>query len=232
MKKIFFMHVPKCGGTSVKKAFVENFKSNRIFNIDAHASKYVVDNFTGDDLQYFRDKLVVYAMATDKYDLIMGHTVFNKLLIENPFNKYSLVSLVRDPVSRFLSHYFYNRYKESTHYKIDDSFESFINSKAAKNMSSYYLKYFSGMDGRPSLDKARVNVSKFDVVGVLENLESFSNMISERLGIRFDIGHDNKNPVEDDDDRRKLSTAQMSEIQSICHEDIQIYKHICEVFQP
>ncbi|WP_432697897.1 sulfotransferase family 2 domain-containing protein [Marinobacterium sp. YM272] len=232
MKKMFFMHVPKCGGTSIKKALAKGYDHKKIFSVDAHASKYVVDNIGKKlGLHEFRDMLVLYVLATGKYNLVMGHSVYNPLMKEQFSDDYGLVSLVRDPISRFVSHFFYNKHKDSDHFRFDYDLEAFIESEEASSLGSFYKKYFSGVQEKASLATALANMSKFDIVGTLEDLPKFADDIEQMFGIQVEFGHENKSPKPQAAQVSSLSNYQLQKIEDICKDDIEIYKEIKRSFR-
>jgi hypothetical protein len=231
VRKMFFMHIPKCGGTSVKNALAKGYEHKKIFSLDAHASKYVTDAVPQlKGLDQFRDGLMLYALATDKYNLIMGHSVFNSLMLRNFSKDYGLVSLVREPVSRFCSHYFYNANKESDHFKVNDELDLFLESEVAKKFGKYYVRYFSGVGSKQTVEKAMDNLKNFDVVGTLENLQGFAVQISDKFKIQIQLRHDNKNPVSDLEMQSRLTSEQLGIIKSLCADDIEIYNEVKRFF--
>jgi hypothetical protein len=230
-KSIFFMHIPKCGGTSLKKSMVRAVDSGNVFDLDAHASKYVADLFHKEEsLHKFRHKLMLYAIASERYNLVMGHALFSKKDFKPFFDRFSFVSVVRDPVERFLSHYFYNRHKSSDHYKLDDNLEDFLASDQAKGFGNYLVRYFAGRDKKDDLDTAIDNLKYFSLVGTLENLPRFQKGFKKEFGKELNIKHENENPVSSSDREKMLSKAQMELVREFCKSDILVYDHILKNF--
>lgn len=225
------MHIPKCGGTSLKKSLIQAVEGNNTFDLDAHASKYVADLFHKEEsLHKFRHKLMLYAMASGRYNLIMGHALFSQKDFRPFFNKFSFISVVRDPVERFLSHYFYNRHKSSDHYKLDEGLEEFLASDQAKGFGNYLVRYFSGRDKKDDLDTAISNLNHFSVIGTLEDLPKFQKDFKKEFGKQLNIKHSNENPVGASDRNKLLTGGQMELVREFCKDDTVIYDHILKNF--
>ncbi|MCS4034700.1 hypothetical protein GGQ02_003110 [Salinibacter ruber] len=74
---------------------------------------------------------------------------------------------------------------------------------------------------------AKTVIDNFGVVGVLEEIDEFQNRI-RRLGWPIDIGHENKNPVSKEKQRKRVSDQVLSRIQEVCGPNIEIYQYVRE----
>ena len=100
MRKIFaHLHIPKCGGSTVTDFLKRNFPGRQL------ADTYGILN----DYQYSANQVARIVDHNPQLRCITGH----KLSLELPFDRSDLAvhafTFVRDPVDRFLSHYFYHR---------------------------------------------------------------------------------------------------------------------------
>jgi hypothetical protein len=227
MKKMFYVHIPKCGGTSIKKAILNGYKGRPVFNLDPHASKLVADEFCEEESLFsLRNKLVLYALTSNKYWFVGGHTVLTESVVNHcKINKtdYKFVTLLRDPVERYLSHFFFNQNKSSKHYKINDDFSEFLKTKHAKEFGKYYVRYFSGLNNT-SVEKAIDNLKYFDVIGFLDDIPTFEKNILEHTGLELSISQENENPL-GKDYTSLVSDNDMKLVLEFCKGDIEVYEY-------
>ena len=99
MRQIFVhLHIPKCGGSSVTDVLSRNFGQD-----------LVTTNSILNDYQYDAAQVARIIDHHPRLKCLTGH----KLSLDLPFDRSDLdiqaVTWVRDPVERFVSHYFYHR---------------------------------------------------------------------------------------------------------------------------
>ena len=198
-ERIFFVHVPKCGGVSISNAIARKYGlgarlGRSAFNVDPAASSSAAEE-CGVDLQQFRRYLVRYAGSREGVRYVSGHVEYGVDAL--PTGEWRLVTVLRDPVEKWFSQYFYNRYKESQHSRLEVELEEFIESPLARAYGNDYLRYLGTWECRaaPSVANAVENLHRFELVGVLERLDSFVSRFEERFGVRLQVTRRNGNPV-------------------------------------
>ena len=99
MRQVFVhLHIPKCGGTAVVEVLSRNFRG-------------ALGNTNGilNDYQYDADQVARIIQHYPHLRCLTGH----KLSLDLPFDREGLdiqaFTFIRDPVDRFVSHYFYHR---------------------------------------------------------------------------------------------------------------------------
>ena len=112
-QRIFFLHLPKCGDVSVNMAMRRAFGAQKVDGLNPNASRRVAER-RGKDLRRFRTSLLFYYMAMENVNVISGHFSWNDDVYEQFSKKWAYVTVLRDPIRRWFSHYFYNRHKTST----------------------------------------------------------------------------------------------------------------------
>lgn len=225
--KIIFMHLPKCGGASLKKAFAQLY-DDKYFELSAHKTKRISEDYKecGENLQKLRVNLIHYIALSGKYDFITGHFQFDNILYKNTCSEYDFVTMIRDPVKRYISHYFYNRYKESQHYKIEVDIEAFVDSLYGRSLGDFYINSFTGPFQETTLENALNNASMFSLIGLLSDLNRFNDVFTDRYGVRLDIGRKNVNPLSKMDQDVILSDSILYKIEEICKRDIEFVKQL------
>lgn len=216
-EKVIFVHVPKCGGTSLDSLIKKNFKFNR-FKISAGATSKTSKHIN-EDIQLVRGVLLNYAACLN-YKYISGH-----VYMHNPeeYEDYKIITILRNPAERFVSHYLYNRYKtHSSHDAIDIEFEDFLATDLALEYGNLICRYFStNQTAKDSI----ATLEKFSKVGILENLSPIEHYIKDELNLYSKIKKENKSPIVGNTLSQTLLLDHKEEILKICSEDIDIYKH-------
>ncbi|MEM9807267.1 MAG: hypothetical protein AAF959_18535, partial [Cyanobacteria bacterium P01_D01_bin.56] len=140
--RIFFLHIPKCGGTSLRLAienafgFPKNSKNND-FHLDVMALDSAAHALEKPIVDLKRDVLT-YCMAHKSYRYISGHFAYSDRAMAAYGHEWKYVTLLRDPISKWFSQYFYNRHKSNDHYKLDCTLEEFLATDEAKHLGRNY----------------------------------------------------------------------------------------------
>ena len=201
---IFFLHIPKCGGTSVDQAIRYHYDTlcintnSALIKLNAAASLNASNLLSGINFPYgahddysvlkLREILLIYFMSQQQNKYIAGHFSFSKIAYNKYSNKYKFITVLRDPIKRFISLYFYNRYKDSNHCKIEQDITSFIETNYGNSQGYEYVKFLGGPEkagdytSRKAIDRAKRNLNKFTVVGCLEYQDDFVHQFKKHFG--------------------------------------------------
>lgn len=234
--KICFIHVPKCGGTYVGELLKKQYAAKKLYkkfksvNIDAKSSKHTA-LFFDEEVQYFRNKLASYYLNKKNLDFFEGHVSLGRFVLSHYANTWSFLSLIRDPVSRFFSQYFYASNKESDHEKIYLTLDEWIKSYSAKNFGMLYTNYFAyelnnnKFNVSDKINRAKENMYNYYHIGFTENIKQFiaqNNLnIFSRLSYRISFTRTNKNPIKNY--MRSVTEVQRRKVEELCKPDIEIY---------
>ncbi len=183
-----FLHMPKCGGTSVLRA------------LEAASTVEVIKDYNS----FFKiprpERTATLKRSVDNpatmpgSSVIYGHFFPVKYLGNRPLDDFTLVTILRDPISRLLSHYNFWRSGEfPDHYlwnKMMVNKWDFFDFAFCEEMRNFYAQHFHG-----------VGLSAFSYIGTFENLEESFRSCCRELGVDADhvsLGHDNRAMREDD----------------------------------
>ena len=241
--RVAFIHVPKCAGVSVYSSiyaalYPSFFKATPLTEyIDLNASKKCSD-LLDIDMMRAREVVLVNHLDNPFKRFVTGHCHANPKVVAEYCDRWKFVTVLRDPIDRFISEYVYNRFKKSDWVKIDSDIEQYLESDAAKIKALTIAKYFSGGEASNLLqtpkevvfEGAISNLSKFESVGFVDDLENWNMRLSKRLGKKIPYESRNASPNNEMFEKIKNSPVLYREISKICALDLEIYNECRERF--
>jgi hypothetical protein len=178
---------------------------------------------------FIRTDLLNYHLALPGPNCLVGHYRLSRETIEKYKNEWDFITVIRNPVDRWYSHYFYNKNTDSI-FNIDMELDEFVETERALSLGSEYV---SVITGERDLNKLRsqeyieetISILKyFSVVGSLENLEKFGNDFRKKFGKSLHISHLNITPKEKKRGWENIPDVIHKKVIQICHPDIEVYK--------
>lgn len=158
---VYFCHVPKCGGSSV-----ENALQNKGFKLSFYDNKFSPD----------KDNNKCYYKSSPQH---ITNQDFDSLFKEDIF--FYKFAVVRDPVSRFLSAYSYNRKRIGLHI----SFKYFL-SKLEKNVASKN-DYFGRKYDNHFVPSNRIIPEDCNIFYLKKNMKDLEDKLLKKLQIKIDL---------------------------------------------
>ncbi|WP_277679576.1 sulfotransferase family 2 domain-containing protein [Gracilibacillus dipsosauri] len=247
MKRVFFIHVPKCGGTSIAKAIQRAYFLSRIFHkrrgiqpIYGTISKELAKLFN-EPIETYRVKLSAYALSIPYNVAVMGHVRFDKSLYDRFSSRWNYVTVLRDPVDRWYSEFYYiHKAKDSRDTYVPPPTMDYLNSPHAKFIATNYVRFFSSelhfhhfsmknssaineIDWSTPVNSSIENLKGFTLIGFLDDLTTFKKAFKKIFGKNLKIGHHNKN-LGYSNYQERVGKDIHNKVLELCAEDIKIYE--------
>lgn len=233
-----FIHVPKCGGTSISAALLRYYPLSRS-RVEGAASFRATrllhgfdDTLAGfDQVLRFREHLLLYHLSQGR-PFVTGHCPFSEIAYATFRDSYKFITVLRHPVSRFLSAYFFNWTKtESSPWRITTDLASYVESEYGRNDGCQLVKFIGGVREGGSywldeaVEQAKENLENFAVVGILEDPDGLVAQIRREFGFNIRLGRANPSPVSGKDREAVVNDWILEQIRRVCAPDLQLYDY-------
>jgi len=231
-QRILFDHLPKCGGTTLNTYLDANYPSSKIFTTDTERW------YPGELTKRFKDlpRRVRYS-----YGLVKGH--FANELIDFVHPASIKVTVLRDPIERLISHYFYvkrtpSHYLYSVLHDQGISLEDYAGSDLSDELQNWYTAHFSGLpinevNANPSesISKAVETLKDcYDIIGFLESFSQFMHVLRARANLRQEYRNDLCNVTSNRPKLLDISRSAIVKLEKSLCLDIEFYRRSKEYF--
>ncbi|MEO0913271.1 MAG: hypothetical protein AAFY59_09820 [Pseudomonadota bacterium] len=239
-----FIHMPKCGGTSLSEAMYATVPiMRRVAVIDAVSTRraaaiwhegvddaklYHEDLPKAPALFEFREQLLLQHMAWGSW-LIHGHVLYSERARKHFGSAYKYVTLLRDPVARMISNY----RMAARAGVVEQDFDAYLESPAALSHARVYLRYLGGRtiipEGEESsaLALSLLRLHSFDCVGFLDDLAQFKAAYRALFGVSLSIRTANKGAGA----APTLTKTQRQKVETLCAPDIALFEAARSAFR-
>lgn len=208
MPKIIYIHVPKCGGSSFGAALRLRFLLSQS-TIDLTQS-------------YAQRQTQLHQLITRRIRMIAGHVQYNPHLHAYAARDYAYVTLLRDPVERFVSHYNYVQRHHPDPQRAP-TLDRFVDTPDAVRLGTQYLFYFAGppKSGQNAITQAISNLGRFTVVGNLAEPDRFADRLRNLIGTPLPRWRRNTAP-----NPTQVPSHLRARIEELCAPDIRIFQAV------
>ena len=230
--RVFFLHIPKCGGTSVTSAINRKFAPETIHHVDVLAATRVSSKLDL-DLMSYRENLLLYHLAKEDCRLVTGHYNWSDRAYRLFGDEWKFVTVLRHPVKKWLSQYYFNRYKDipAQHFQIDVDIDEYMNSEEGRALGHDQVSKLSDLaitEPDAMLEAALENLDRFDVVGLTEHLDRFQRDFGQCFGTAIDISRLNINPAQKRQQTALESPEIHKRVEELCRLDMVLYRTALE----
>lgn len=182
-----------------------------------------------------RENVLAYVLAEGKHKFVVGHVRCRPQLTEAFRRDWHFITVLRDPVERWISNYVYDRYKTTDWAATELPIEEYVDSETGRLSGMTYLLYFSNAPADPSIsdceryiDEAEANLQTFDLVGRTDNLTQFAAAFGDVFGKPLVMGMKNRTPNQQVKVEIRGDAALMERIREVCRPDIELYSRLSD----
>ncbi|EGC32992.1 hypothetical protein DICPUDRAFT_81190 [Dictyostelium purpureum] len=233
-KPHIFIHMPKTGGTSLLKVFRKNNKSFKFYHGTIHP--------TYPELQHITRKSTLFGHF--RFGL---HKYFNdipKLSLpsdaEEPyFNPYSYLTMLRDPVERTISHYYFLKESISHPLHKETLNRTLLEWTAVSPTSNNeFCRRMVGIDRNVEtpIDFEQLCIHRlkytFKYIGIMERFDESIVLLSHKLGYtKLLFPNENVGKIRATHTKETLTKEERTLIERLNTADIKAYKIALEIFE-
>lgn len=231
-RPVVFLHVMKCGGTSVRVGLATGLTGHRtgpdVFELDGLVARNAVAGSNQDEWR-FRDALLPYVLQTLHPALVLGHFRYRDRY-EPLLGTAHFVTVVREPVERLVSLHRYRRYKTGVDVAVSVPFGEFLETNRWSKEGHTLVDTFCGQDGldphsEEAIAAAVTNLRRFDAVGFVDDLDGFTKQVRACTGKQISIPVLNRSPATEAD-ADDLSPAALEHARELCRPDLSVYEQL------
>lgn len=226
-QRVMFIHVPKSGGTSLSHALRVRYPLS-YFKLSEEAASETRGDMTLGQWMRYKQSIVAYNAAVGAH-FIQGHIPVDRNFLDTSAAKYKLITLLRHPIDRVVSHYFFDRRLRAM------SPDEFLDSPRGHVETHVLAHFFGELDWDTPADPAAANraiaaLERFAVVGILSKPEAFHREIKSKIGLGLTLPRRNIGAERAGTERTggSLSPEIMARIQEMCAEDMRVYEHFVQ----
>ncbi|BDC98250.1 sulfotransferase family 2 domain-containing protein [Persicobacter psychrovividus] len=227
-KRLLFEHVPKCGGTTVVKYLSDQYPFSKTYQLDNHQPMVSIQRFKN-----------MPQKERYSYHFVVGHMAH--LLKDDVHPEMLKATILRDPIDRMVSHYYYVL-RRPTHYLYEQvkregvSLKDYVTLELSRELRNNYVHRFSQIEEkqmlshpREALEKAiEVLTEEYQFVGFLESLEADLLRLKHLMGFSESYVPMKANATAGRKKVEELDPQTLKEVEAMNLLDVALYQKICD----
>jgi hypothetical protein len=226
-KAVFFLHIPKCAGTTLTEEIIKKkFKPHESIIFYEHGTQVLIDHLKG-----------MSQKEQGKIKCIAGHFAFgiHRYYTAGPA---AYITLLRDPIERVISHYYYvlrreDHYLHQTAVGKKLTLKEYMEDQLSIELNNGQTRVLAGIGwGAPygkcpdsMLEQAKKNVKNhFAAVGVSEQFDEFLQILNQTLGWRIP-DYKKKNVSFNRLKKQEIDPQTLNTIEQYNRLDLELYRY-------
>lgn len=235
--RLLFFHIPKTAGSSVSAGLRRHYRLSH-YHVKSGPSARAAAAWAGalpglggdeaEVVQALRLALVGHALACG-YRFVTGHVWFAPSLAGEGEERPRLITVLRDPVERWISLYLYGRHSTASHAPIREELEAFLESPRARQAGETQVRYVGGLRedhdyrSEAAVANALENLRRFDVVGMQSEMGRFSEALAA-IGVPVRLPRRRTSPAPPGErEALRRDPSFMRRIEALCEPDLAFY---------
>lgn len=226
---VIFLHIPKTAGTTLHTILERQYEAHTIFTID-------------NDKKYIDDFKQLSESQKEKIRLLKGHMYFG--LHESFPQPSTYITVMRDPVERVISHYYYVLCDSHNHLHQEVisqniSLKDFVSRGMCRNLDNGQTRHLStigadvayGKCSTEMLESAKKNIQEhFAVVGLSERFDETLVLMQKRFQWQVPV-YSKQNVNKNRLFKKDISQDTLKVLKSYNQLDIELYQYVKEIFE-
>lgn len=234
---LVFHHIPKCGGVSISSAMHAAYAPWLVRNIGASGTVKAVQilrpgagedgNFCWQEIHGLRTRLLAMYLA-EGARCVSGHVQFSPAIKERFGDTHRFVTVLRDPLDRFVSQFLYSTQTSRSYDRRDMEWSQAGLASAGPRWGRTMARFLAGADeadeigDRELVARAKRSLHALDIIGFLDDLPAFADAVHESTGARLAIGRENRSPAQRTEELHQHPL--MEQVREYCAVDCEIYE--------
>lgn len=226
--RILFDHIPKCAGTTTFYYLSRHYPERLIFKLYALSSPETAKNFQN-----------MPASKRESFRLVSGHHAH--LLFKDVHPDSIVFTVLRDPVERVISHYYYvlNQKGHHLHARVKQStmsLEDYATSGISAELDNFYTWHFSEVPAEQiheipdeAFRSAQESLSAhYDIIGFQDDLSGAIHRLRKAARLYLPYKGQVYNRAKISNERDNISQNTRNVIAEVNHLDIKLYSWLRE----